>query len=71
MFEDYKGMYEPRYWIRRIRILVIKLNDISREKIDLNSTLNSCYQNQNDEYLINLYERLSNLYKKKVYNLID
>lgn len=65
MYEEYKGEYEPRYWIRRIQVLIIKINGISNKKINLQKEMIACYKQRTDEYLIPRFVYYQELYRSR------
>lgn len=61
-YKDYKGLFLNDFWIRRIHMLLIKINNLSDEKIDVGAVMKRCHDNSDEEFLIKMC-----LYYQKIY----
>lgn len=61
MNNEIRGRYERPFWLKRIRVLTEKINELSNEKINTEMVLEQCKQNDED-YCISTY-----LHYKKQY----
>lgn len=70
MDSKYKGRFELQYWLRRIELLIKRINEISTLNIDLEKELDICVF-QGEDYTIATYFYYSNLYKKILKNVLS
>ena len=62
MHDQYKGRFEKEFWLRKIYILIVNINEISNSNIDLDNEMN-IYRSKDEDYCIvtYLYYRLCNI----------
>ena len=61
-----KGRYERPFWLRRIRKLIENINELSKEKIDVEAVIQQCKYND-ENYCISTYF----YFKKKYLDLLN
>ena len=62
MHDQYKGRFEKEFWLRKIYILIVNINEISNSNIDLDNEMN-IYRSKDEDYCIVTY-----LYYKDTFN---
>lgn len=63
MHDQYKGRFEKEFWLRKIYILIVNINEISNSNIDLDNEMN-IYRSKDEDYCIGTYLYYKNLYCK-------
>ena len=61
MHDQYKGRFEKEFWLRKIYILIVNINEISNSNIDLDNEMN-IYRSKDEDYCIVTYFYYSKLY---------
>ena len=54
MHDQYKGRFEKEFWLRKIYILIVNINEISNSNIDLDNEMN-IYRSKDEDYCIVTY----------------
>lgn len=58
MHDQYKGRFEKEFWLRKIYILIVNINEISNSNIDLDKEMN-IYRSKDEDYCIVTYLSLT------------
>lgn len=65
MYEDLIGKYEREYWYRRIKSMIVQINDMSKSNHDYHAILKECDQKE-EEFTIRTYFIWEDIYWKTI-----
>ncbi|WP_304001935.1 hypothetical protein [Faecalicoccus pleomorphus] len=65
MYEDLIGKYEREYWYRRIKSMIVQINDMSKSNHDYRAILKECDQKE-EEFTIRTYFIWEDIYWKTI-----
>ncbi|MBE6120141.1 MAG: hypothetical protein E7189_06865 [Erysipelotrichaceae bacterium] len=65
MYEDLVGKYEREYWYRRIKSMIVQINDMSKSNHDYRAILKECDQKE-EEFTIRTYFIWEDIYWKTI-----